>query len=151
MRIALESSGRSVLAPDAFSLKILPQPAACSAAPEKQRQHEVNHDGVHAIRRCERKSHAKRWLGPAVHQAKREVRNAGPSREQLCHYALLRASCAAAHRKQEVIAIRSPKQPQRQPQQQSTEQQGQNSENYELGRIHGKAMKRTKRERLART
>jgi len=37
----------------------------------------------------------------------------------------------------------SPPKPQRQPEQQSTEQQGQNSENYELGRIHGKAMKRS--------
>src|SRR5262249_4697997 len=33
---------------------------------------------------------------------KREYVNAGPSREQLCHYALLRASCSATHRKQEV-------------------------------------------------
>jgi hypothetical protein len=37
----------------------------------------------------------------------------------------------------------SPPKPQRQPERQSTEQQGQNSENYELGRIHGKAMKRS--------
>jgi hypothetical protein len=37
----------------------------------------------------------------------------------------------------------SPPKPQRQPEQQNTEQQGQNSENYELGRIHGKAMKRS--------
>jgi hypothetical protein len=34
----------------------------------------------------------------------RECVNAGPSRERLCHYALLRASCSVAHRKQEVIA-----------------------------------------------
>jgi len=35
----------------------------------------------------------------------------------------------------------SAQEPQRQRQQQSAEQQGQNSENYELDRIHGKAMR----------
>src|SRR5438874_1345035 len=32
LRIALASSGRSVRAPEAFPLKMLPQPAACSSA-----------------------------------------------------------------------------------------------------------------------
>jgi hypothetical protein len=32
LRITLANSGRSVFAPEAFSLKMLPQPAACSSA-----------------------------------------------------------------------------------------------------------------------
>src|SRR5262249_41539551 len=69
-----------------------------------------------------------------------------PNMKPAIKYATKRAMFMRCNAKRERYILRlSGQKPQRQPQQQQAKQQGQNSENYELGRIHCKAISNKER------